>query len=51
VTALVQPGGSQKDKASIEACNRHGLAMVFTGAAISSISICSIWTKREAGYC
>ncbi len=31
VTALVQPGGSQKDKASIEACNRHGLAMVFTG--------------------
>lgn len=31
VTALVQPGGSQKDEASIEACNRHGMAMLFTG--------------------
>ncbi len=31
VTAIVQPGGSQKDKASIELCNRHDLAMVFTG--------------------
>ncbi len=31
VTAIVQPGGSQKDKESIEMCNRHDLAMVFTG--------------------
>jgi len=31
VTAIVQPGGSLKDKESIEACNRHGMAMVFTG--------------------
>ena len=31
VTAIVQPGGSQKDSASIEACNRHGMAMCFTG--------------------
>ncbi|NLZ32998.1 MAG: bifunctional phosphoribosylaminoimidazolecarboxamide formyltransferase/IMP cyclohydrolase [Firmicutes bacterium] len=31
VTAIVQPGGSLKDKESIEACNRHGIAMVFTG--------------------
>ena len=31
VTAIVQPGGSLKDNASIEACNRHGIAMVFTG--------------------
>ncbi len=31
VTAIVQPGGSQKDKESIELCNRHNVAMVFTG--------------------
>ena len=31
VTAIAQPGGSIKDQASIDACNRHGLAMVFTG--------------------
>lgn len=31
VTALVQPGGSQKDAASIELCNNRGLAMLFTG--------------------
>jgi phosphoribosylaminoimidazolecarboxamide formyltransferase/IMP cyclohydrolase len=31
VTAIVQPGGSVKDKDSIEACDRHGIAMLFTG--------------------
>ncbi len=31
VTAIVQPGGSQKDRESIELCNKHNLAMVFTG--------------------
>jgi len=31
ITAVVQPGGSIKDKDSIEYCNAHGLAMVFTG--------------------
>ncbi len=31
VTAVVQPGGSLRDKDSIEACDEHGLAMVFTG--------------------
>ncbi len=31
ITAIVQPGGSQKDKESIELCNRHNVAMVFTG--------------------
>ena len=31
ITAIAQPGGSRKDGASIEACNRLGLAMVFTG--------------------
>jgi phosphoribosylaminoimidazolecarboxamide formyltransferase/IMP cyclohydrolase len=31
VTAIVQPGGSQRDQDSIDACDRHGLAMVFTG--------------------
>jgi phosphoribosylaminoimidazolecarboxamide formyltransferase/IMP cyclohydrolase len=32
VTAVVQPGGSVQDEAVIEAVNRLGLAMVFTGA-------------------
>jgi phosphoribosylaminoimidazolecarboxamide formyltransferase/IMP cyclohydrolase len=31
ITAVIQPGGSVKDKESIEACNELGLAMVFTG--------------------
>lgn len=31
VTAIVQPGGSVKDQDSIDACNEHGLAMIFTG--------------------
>lgn len=31
ITAIIQPGGSVKDGDVIEACNRHGIAMVFTG--------------------
>jgi phosphoribosylaminoimidazolecarboxamide formyltransferase/IMP cyclohydrolase len=31
VTAIVQPGGSQRDQESIDACNRHGIPMLFTG--------------------
>jgi phosphoribosylaminoimidazolecarboxamide formyltransferase/IMP cyclohydrolase len=31
ITALVQPGGSMRDAESIQACDEHGLAMVFTG--------------------
>jgi phosphoribosylaminoimidazolecarboxamide formyltransferase/IMP cyclohydrolase len=31
VTAIIQPGGSVKDKDSIAACDEHGIAMIFTG--------------------
>ena len=31
VTAIIQPGGSIKDQLSIDECNEHGIAMVFTG--------------------
>ena len=31
ITAIIQPGGSKKDQESIDACNEHGIAMVFTG--------------------
>lgn len=31
VTAIVQPGGSVKDSESIAACDKHGIAMLFTG--------------------
>ncbi len=31
VTAIIQPGGSIKDNESIEAANKYGIAMVFTG--------------------
>lgn len=31
ITAIIQPGGSVRDEESIEECNRHGIAMVFTG--------------------
>jgi phosphoribosylaminoimidazolecarboxamide formyltransferase/IMP cyclohydrolase len=31
VTAIIEPGGSRKDDEVIAACNKHGLAMIFTG--------------------
>ena len=31
IQAVIQPGGSVKDKDSIEYCDQHGMAMVFTG--------------------
>ena len=30
IKAIIQPGGSIKDQDSIDACNKHGIAMVFT---------------------
>ena len=32
VTAIIQPGGSIKDQLSIDVCNEHGIAMVYTGS-------------------
>lgn len=31
ITAIIQPGGSIRDQESIDACNKFGIAMVFTG--------------------
>ncbi|MGN0814043.1 MAG: bifunctional phosphoribosylaminoimidazolecarboxamide formyltransferase/IMP cyclohydrolase [Candidatus Coproplasma sp.] len=31
ITAIIQPGGSVNDKASVDACNAAGIAMVFVG--------------------
>lgn len=31
ITAVIQPGGSIRDKDSVDYCNEHNLAMVFTG--------------------
>ena len=31
ISAIIEPGGSKKDDEVIAACNRHGLAMIFTG--------------------
>ena len=31
IKAVIQPGGSIKDQLSIDYCNEHGMAMVFTG--------------------
>ncbi|MEM1346978.1 MAG: bifunctional phosphoribosylaminoimidazolecarboxamide formyltransferase/IMP cyclohydrolase [Myxococcota bacterium] len=31
VRAIVQPGGSRRDQEVIDACDEHGIAMVFTG--------------------
>jgi phosphoribosylaminoimidazolecarboxamide formyltransferase/IMP cyclohydrolase len=36
IAAIVQPGGSVRDWDSIQACNEHGIAMVFTGERIFS---------------
>ncbi|GHV64561.1 bifunctional purine biosynthesis protein PurH [Spirochaetia bacterium] len=32
IKAIIQPGGSVNDRLSIEACDKYGIAMVFTGA-------------------
>jgi phosphoribosylaminoimidazolecarboxamide formyltransferase / IMP cyclohydrolase len=31
VTAIAQPGGSVRDQESVDACNEHNIAMLFTG--------------------
>ena len=31
IRAIIQPGGSVRDQEVIDACNEHGIAMVFTG--------------------
>ena len=31
IRAVVQPGGSVRDQDSIDYCEKHGVAMVFTG--------------------
>ncbi|MCX7745674.1 MAG: bifunctional phosphoribosylaminoimidazolecarboxamide formyltransferase/IMP cyclohydrolase [Clostridia bacterium] len=31
IKAIIQPGGSVKDQESIDACNKYGIAMVFSG--------------------
>lgn len=31
ITAIIQPGGSVRDQESIDACNKAGIAMVFSG--------------------
>jgi len=31
IASVIQPGGSIRDQDSIDACNKHGMSMVFTG--------------------
>jgi phosphoribosylaminoimidazolecarboxamide formyltransferase/IMP cyclohydrolase len=31
IKAIMQPGGSIRDQESIDACNKYGIAMIFTG--------------------
>lgn len=31
IRAIIQPGGSIRDQESIDACNKYGIAMIFTG--------------------
>ncbi|MEL7646530.1 MAG: bifunctional phosphoribosylaminoimidazolecarboxamide formyltransferase/IMP cyclohydrolase [Sedimentibacter sp.] len=31
ITAIIQPGGSVRDKDSVEACDNHNISMLFTG--------------------
>ena len=31
ITCIIQPGGSIKDQESIDACDQHGISMIFTG--------------------
>ncbi len=38
VTCIIQPGGSKRDDESIQACNEHGIAMVFTVSSALGLS-------------
>ncbi|WP_188455099.1 bifunctional phosphoribosylaminoimidazolecarboxamide formyltransferase/IMP cyclohydrolase [Virgibacillus oceani] len=31
ITAIIQPGGSKRDQDSVDVCDKHGIAMVYTG--------------------
>ena len=31
ISCIIQPGGSVRDQDSIDACNKYGIAMIFTG--------------------
>ena len=31
IAAIIQPGGSMRDQEVIDACNQHGIPMVFAG--------------------
>ncbi len=31
ISCIIQPGGSIRDQDSIDACDKYGIAMVFTG--------------------
>jgi len=31
IKAIIQPGGAIRDQESIDACNKYGIAMIFTG--------------------
>ena len=31
IEAVIQPGGSVRDEEVVDACNDHGISMVFTG--------------------
>lgn len=31
ITAIIQPGGSMRDQLSVDACDKYGIAMVYTG--------------------
>jgi phosphoribosylaminoimidazolecarboxamide formyltransferase/IMP cyclohydrolase len=31
ITAIIQTGGAKKDQDTIDLCNRHNIALVFTG--------------------
>ena len=39
IKAIIQPGGSIRDQVSIDACNEHGISMVFTGIDTSNTNL------------
>lgn len=49
VDAVIQPGGSVRDHESIDYCNAHGMAMLFTGSAISSTDGASRSGRPQGG--
>ena len=49
ISAIIQPGGSIRDQESIDACNKYGISMIFTGMRHLNIKYMSYHIPMHPG--